>query len=98
MTNIYWNIKQNNNKKVLIVLELSCCNHGFITKGNFYKFHNKIQKHLPEVDWDSQNGDKSLKNFSSNSIIFHRLKLKTNDFCLRKTMIQGKQVAYIQKV
>ena len=33
-----------------------------------------------KIDWNTWNGDKSFKNFSSNSIIFHRLKWKPNDF------------------
>ena len=48
------------------------------------------------IDWNSQNCDKSLKNFSSNSINFYCFKSKRNHFCLKKTMIQGKEVAYIQ--
>ena len=50
MTNIYWNFKQNN-KKVLVMLEISFYNHGFITKENFYKFNCKNQKQPPEVFW-----------------------------------------------
>ena len=49
------------------------------------------------VQRNSQNGQKPLKNVSSNSIIFHRLKSKTNYFRPKKTVIQGKEVAYIQK-
>ena len=38
-----------------------------------------------------------MKKVSPNSIIFHRFNSKTKDLPLRKTMIQGKEVGYIQK-
>ena len=55
------------------------------------------EKNSYNIDWNSHSGDKSLKNFSSNSINFHRFKSKANDFCHKKTMIKGKEVAYIEK-
>ena len=45
------------------------------------------------MDQNTQNSDIPFKNFSSNSIIFHYLKPKTNDFRLRKNRINGKEVA-----
>ena len=38
------------------------------------------EKNSYNIDWNSHSGDKSLKNFSSNSINFHRFKSKTNGF------------------
>ena len=38
------------------------------------------------INWNSQNGDISLRNFSSNSINLHRFKSKLSDFYLNPLM------------
>ena len=43
-------------------------------------------KNSYNIDWNSQNGDKSLKNFSSTSINFHCFKSKTSDLRLNPLM------------
>ena len=50
------------------------------------------------INQNTYNEDILFNNFSSNSIIFHRLKSKTNDFCLRKNRIMGQEIASLQKI